>query len=255
MRAFFAMLVGVPLLMAAGLLGLFLIWGNRLPVPTNVEELKPRARSVVYDRNDVAIGGYFTENRNPIPLADVPPQLKQAVLAAEDHRFYGHWGINLIAFVRAAVRNVAAREVTQGASTITMQLARNLFLDQSRTLERKLKEIVLAVRLERSFSKDELLELYLNRIYFGEGAYGVQAAARRFFSKDVDELTVPEAALIAGLPANPAAFSPVRHPEAAQKRRNRVLHSMLEIGEISRTSYERMVSEPLGIIPGGSASG
>ena len=128
-----------------------------------------------------------------------------------------------------------------------MQLARNLFLDQSRTLERKLKEIVLAIRLERSFSKDEILELYLNRIYFGEGAYGVQAAARRYFSKDVDELTVPEAAMIAGIPANPAAFSPVRHPEAAMNRRNRVLSSMQEIGEIAaRAPTSEMVEEPLG---------
>lgn len=254
-KTFFAMLVGVPLLLAAGLLGLFLIWGNRLPVPSNVDELQPSARSVVYDRHETPIGGYFTENRNPIPLSEVPPQLKQAVLAAEDRRFYGHWGINMVAFVRAAFRNVVAREVTQGASTITMQLARNLFLDQSRTLERKLKEIVLAVRLERSFSKDELLELYLNRIYFGEGAYGVQAAARRYFSKDVDELTVPEAAMIAGLPANPAAFSPVRHPQAALNRRNRVLRSMVETGEISESSYARMAAEPLGVLAGGSASG
>jgi penicillin-binding protein 1A len=254
-KTFLAMVAGVPLLLAAGLLGLFLIWGNRLPLPTTVEELRPSARSVVFDRKGVPIGGYFTENRNPISLAEVPPQLKHAVLAAEDRRFYGHWGINMVAFARAALRNVAAREVTQGASTITMQLARNLFLDQSRTLERKLKEIVLAVRLERSFSKDELLELYLNRIYFGEGAYGVQAAARRFFSKDVGELTVPEAAMIAGLPANPAAFSPVRHPEAALRRRNRVLGSMREIGRISDAAYERMVAEPLGVLPGGSPSG
>ncbi len=249
------MVVGVPLLLAAGLLALFLIWGNRLPVPSNVEELRPSARSVVFDRHGAPLGGYFTENRNPIPLADVPPQLKQAVLAAEDRRFYSHWGINMVAFARAALRNIAAREVTQGASTITMQLARNLFLDQSRTLERKLKEIVLAIRLERSFSKDELLELYLNRIYFGEGAYGVQAAARRYFSKDVGELTVPEAAMIAGLPANPAAFSPVRHPQAALKRRNRVLGSMRETGEISEMAYERMVAESLGVLPGGSATG
>jgi penicillin-binding protein 1A len=188
-------------------------------------------------------------------LNEVPDLVRKAVLASEDRRFYGHWGINLTAMVRAFVSNVKARGVTQGASTITQQLARNLFLDQSRTLERKLKEIVLAVRLEHSFSKDEILELYLNRIYFGDGAYGVQAAARRYFGKELKDLTASEAAMIAGLPANPSAFSPVRHPEAAVGRRNRVLKAMRGQGFLDAGAYEAAVATPIEIRRGASVSG
>lgn len=249
------LLVAVPILMAAGLYALFLIWGNELPVPTTVEELQPSARSIVYDRNGEIVGGYFVEDRIPVALGEVPELMKQAILASEDRRFYSHWGLNLSAMVRALLTNVRAREVTQGASTITQQLARNLFLDQSRTVERKLKEIVLAIRLEHSFSKDEILELYLNRIYFGEGAYGVQAAARRYFGKDLAELTAPEAAMIAGLPANPSAFSPVRHPEAAQGRRNRVLKAMREMGFIDGPACDAATASPMEIRRGASVSG
>ena len=254
-KIFLIALLLVPLLMGACLYGLFLVWGDRLPVPTTVEELRPSARSVVFDRNGAVIGGYSIENRYPVALSQVPSIMIQAVLAAEDRRFYGHWGINSVAFIRAALRNLRAGEVTQGASTITMQLARNLFLDQSRTLERKLKEIVLAVRLERSFSKDEILELYLNRIYFGEGAYGVQAAAQRYFGKDAAELTIPEAALLAGIPANPAAFSPVRHPEAALARRNRVLKAMRARRDLTQGVYEEALSQPLEVLAGASTEG
>ncbi len=217
---------------------------------------RPSARSVVFDRDGATLGGYFTEDRNPITLAEVPPQLKHAVLAAEDRRFYGHWGINMVAFARAALRNIAAREVTQGASTITMQLARNLFLDQSRTLERKLKEIVLAIRFERSFSKDELLELYLNRIYFGEGAYGVQAAARRYFCEGRGGTHRPRGRDDRRtFPPIPRRSPPCAIRKRRAQRRNRVLGSMRETGEITGPAYERMVAESLGVLPGGSASG
>lgn len=255
MKAFLIALVIVPLLAAAFLYGLFFVWGDRLPVPKTMEELKPSVRSIVHDRNGVVIGGYFTENRVPVPLSEMPEHLVQAVIASEDRRFYNHWGINLTAIIRATVSNLRARGVTQGASTITQQLARNLFLDQSRTWERKLKEMVLAVRLERSFSKDEILGLYLNRIYFGEGAYGVQAAAHRYFRKNVEELTVAEAALIAGIPANPSLFSPVRHPEASKARRNRVLRGMYTLSLIDVPTYREAVASPLGILPSGSVAG
>jgi penicillin-binding protein 1A len=255
MKRFLVALVLVPILMAAGLYALFILWGNRLPVPSTVEELQPSVRSVVFDRHGATIGEYYVEDRIPVSLSSIPKQVTDAVLAAEDRRFYGHWGVNILAVLRALLRNVRAGEVTQGASTITQQLARNLFLDQSRTLERKMKEIVLAVRLERSFSKDEILELYLNRIYFGEGAYGVQAAARRYFGKDVADLTVPEAAMIAGIPANPSAFSPVRHPEAALGRRNRVLASMRERGNLDNATFRDAATTPLGVLRNASPEG
>ncbi len=255
MKRFLLAFLLVPILMAAGLYALFILWGNRLPVPSTVDELQPSVRSVVYDRHGETIGEYYVEDRIPVPLSAIPKQMTDAVLAAEDRRFYGHWGVNVIAVFRALLSNLRAGGVTQGASTITQQLARNLFLDQSRTLERKLKEIVLAVRLERSFSKDEILELYLNRIYFGEGAYGVQAAARRYFRKDVADLTIPEAALIAGIPANPTAFSPIRHPDIALSRRNRVLAAMRERGSLDAGSLREAVTTPLGVLRAGSAEG
>ncbi|MBM3286514.1 MAG: PBP1A family penicillin-binding protein [Candidatus Eisenbacteria bacterium] len=255
MKRLLIAIVVTPLLMAAGLYALFMFWGSGLPIPSTMEELRPSARSVVYDRNGSPVGNYFVEDRQPIALAEVPQTMIEAVLAAEDRRFYGHWGVNLTAIVRAFARNVRAGEVTQGASTITQQLARNLFLDQSRTLERKIKEIILAIRLERSFSKDEILELYLNRIYFGDGAYGVQAAAHRYFGEDVRDLTVPQAALIAGLPANPTAFSPVRRPERAMGRRNRVLAAMAKRGFIDTNAYQEAIAAPLGILGGASPAG
>jgi penicillin-binding protein 1A len=254
-KAFLIALITVPLLTAAFLYGLFLIWGDRLPVPKTMEELRPSVRSIVFDRNGAVLGGFYIEDRVPIPLSEMPDHLIQAVITSEDRRFYEHWGINLTAVVRAALSNLRAGGVTQGASTITQQLARNLFLDQSRTLERKLKEMVLAVRLEREFSKDEILSLYLNRIYFGEGAYGVQAAARRYFGKDVADLTLAEAAMVAGLPANPSLFSPVRHPEAARARRNRVLGGMIAEGVVAPESYRDAVDDSLEVLPSGSGTG
>ena len=255
MKAFLTALLTVPLLLAGLIYGLFAVWGNRLPVPKTMDEVQLSARSVVYDRENRVIGSYYIEDRLPVPLAEVPEHLVDAVIASEDRRFYSHWGVNIAAIARAVVRNLMAGGVTQGASTITQQLARNLFLDQSRTLERKLKETVLAVRLERSFSKDEILELYLNRIYFGEGAYGVQAAAHRYFGKDVGSLSIAEAALIAGIPANPGLFSPIRHPDAALGRRNRVLRAMRDQRVISEEEFRRSTAEDLGVLSGGSPFG
>ncbi|MBD3162456.1 MAG: PBP1A family penicillin-binding protein, partial [Candidatus Latescibacteria bacterium] len=255
MRALLLSVLVVPVVAAAFLYGLFFLWGEDLPVPKTLEELRPSVRSIVLDTDGEPVGGFYVEDRVPVPLAKMPDHLIQAVLTAEDRRFYEHWGLNLAAIVRATLRNLRAGEVTQGASTITQQLARNLFLDQRRTLERKLKEIVLAVRLERSFSKDEILGLYLNRIYFGEGAYGVQAAAHRFFGKDVSALSVSEAAMIAGIPANPSRFSPVRHPERARARRDRVLHGMLATGALAPPEHAAAVAESLSVLQTASASG
>ena len=245
----------VPVGAAAFLYGLFSLWGGELPVPRTIEELRPSVRSIVLDAEGEVIGGFYIEDRLPVPLAKMPDPLIQAVLTSEDRRFYDHWGINLVAIARATFRNLRARGVAQGASTITQQLARNLFLDQSRTMGRKLKEIVLAVRLERSFSKDEILGLYLNRIYFGEGAWGVQAAARRYFGKDVSQLSVSEAALIAGIPANPSRFSPVRHPEQARARRDRVLDGMLATGALDEERHAEAVAESLSVLRDASAAG
>ena len=170
-----------------------------------------------------------------------------AILSIEDRRFYSHWGIDPIRLLGALVKDIAAGRAEQGGSTITQQLARNLFLTHEKTLTRKIKEAVLAVRIEQTYTKDEILEMYLNQIYFGEGAYGLDAAAKVFFGKQVGDLGLPECALIAGLPRNPRDYSPRREPERALKRRNLVLASMLDNKRISRAQYEASSEAPLGV--------
>src|SRR5262249_9725094 len=151
----------------------------------------------------------------------IPRHLINATLSTEDRNFYQHWGVDLWGVARAAVNNLTHVRATQGGSTITQQLARNLFLTHERTVTRKLKEISLAIEIEHSYSKDQILEMYFNQIYYGEGAYGVAAAAKTFFGKPVQELTLPECALLAGLPANPSVYSPRRRPKAAVARRDK----------------------------------
>lgn len=237
----------VPLLLAGSVYGLFLLWGHNLPSPRKPQEVEPPQNSVLLDRNGEVLGEFFVENRMPLGVEQVPEIMRQAVLATEDKRFYRHWGVDLPGVTRALLSNVAARGIEEGASTITQQLARNVFLSHSQTVERKIKEAILAVRLERSFSKEEILELYLNEIYFGEGSYGVEAAARRFFGKSCRNLSLSEAALLAGLPANPAAYSPLRHPEAALRRRNSVLRRMRAAGMIDRDTHRQAESEEIAL--------
>ncbi len=234
LAVFLLTIVLVPLALAGAVSGLFLLWGSDLPSPRNPQEIEPPRKTVVLDRHGVLIDEFFTENRSPMPLAQVPEVIRQAVLATEDRRFFRHWGVDVAGVLRAITMNVTAGGIREGASTITQQLARNAFLSQSQTIERKIKEAVLAIRLERSFSKEEILEFYLNRIYFGEGTYGVEAAAQHFFGKSCREVSLPEAALLVGLPANPAAFSPTNHPQAATSRRNLVLRRMEDAGIIDR---------------------
>lgn len=236
MRVFLSLVILAPLVAAGVIYFLFLTWGDDLPSPQSLRELEPSMNTVVLDRNGQLIDEFFIENRNPVTLNEVPELMRQAFLATEDRRFFKHWGIDVQGVLRAVVANLTSGRIEQGASTITQQLARKLFLSDSQTITRKLQEMVLAIRLERSFSKEEILELYLNKIYFGEGAWGIQAAAETFFGKSCENLELPECALLAGVVANPSAFSPMRHPEAARRRRNVVLQSMQSAGVIDSTS-------------------
>jgi penicillin-binding protein 1A len=163
-----------------------------------------------------------------VALKDLPPYLPKAFIAIEDRRFYSHWGVDPIGIARAAVANILHRSVAQGGSTLTQQLAKNLFLTQERTLQRKLQEVELALWLERKHSKAEILELYLNRVYFGSGAYGVEAAAQRYFGKSARNVTVQEAAMLAGLVKSPSRLAPNRNPEGAEKRTQTVLAAMAD---------------------------
>ncbi|MCA9729377.1 MAG: PBP1A family penicillin-binding protein, partial [Candidatus Eisenbacteria bacterium] len=246
MRIFLTLVILVPLSMAGAVYLLFFLWGDELPSPRTLRELEPSVNSVVLDRRGEVIGEFFVENRSTISLQEMPEQIREAILATEDTRFYRHWGWDLQGIVRAFGTNLLSGGIEQGASTITQQLARKLFLSDSQTIERKLKEAVLAIRLERSFSKDEILELYLNKIYFGDGAYGVEAAAQTYFGKPAHDLDLEECALLAGVIANPAAFSPSRKPDRARQRRNLVLRRMEQAGAID--SLTRAAAETTAVV-------
>jgi penicillin-binding protein 1A len=197
----------------------------------------------------VAAGGALLATRGEmggasIPLKELPKYVPAAFMAIEDRRFYEHFGVDLVGVTRALFANALRRGVSQGGSTITQQLAKNLFLTQERTLERKLQELVLAFWLERKFSKNQILELYVNRVYFGAGAYGVEAAAQRYFAKSARELTLAEAAMLAGLVKSPSRLAPTRNPQGAQKRAALVLAAMGEAGYVSPEMAKAVAAQP-----------
>jgi penicillin-binding protein 1A len=179
-----------------------------------------------------------------VSLKDLPPYLPKAFIAIEDRRFYSHYGVDPLGIVRAAVANILHRGVSQGGSTLTQQLAKNLFLTQERTLQRKLQEVELALWLERKHSKAEILELYLNRVYFGSGAYGVEAAAQRYFGKSAKNVTLAEAAMLAGLVKSPSRLAPNRNPEGAEKRAQTVLSAMADAKFITQAQAQASIGHP-----------
>ncbi|MGH8973478.1 MAG: PBP1A family penicillin-binding protein [Acidimicrobiia bacterium] len=188
------------------------------------------------------------QDREEVALAEIAPSLRQAVVAIEDSRFFTHKGVDFRALARAVQRNAAAGRVTEGGSTITQQYVKNVLLDPSQNLDRKLKEAVLAFQLERKYTKETILERYLNRIYFGNGAYGVQAAARSYFAKSVADLALPESALLAGLIAAPERYDPFDHPEAAQARRDVVLERMRELKVVPEADVTAARAAPMGVV-------
>ena len=179
-----------------------------------------------------------------VPIKELPPHLPRAFIAIEDRRFYSHYGVDPLGLARAALANVLRRGVSQGGSTITQQLAKNLFLTQERTLWRKMQELVFALWLERKFSKTEILELYLNRVYFGSGAYGVEAAAQRYFGKSARKVQVAEAAMLAGLVKSPSRLAPSRNPSGAERRAQSVLTAMAELGFVTEADAKAALAQP-----------
>ncbi len=223
--------------------------GQDLPTPEQMTARQTPVKTVVYDARGRVLHEFYKENRSPVPLRRIPRQMVLATLATEDRNFYSHWGVDLWGIGRAAVSNALQMRRAEGGSTITQQLARNLFLTQERTITRKLKEIALAIEIERTYSKDQILEMYFNQIYFGDGAYGIDAAAKTYFNKPVQELTLPECALLAGLPANPTLYHPRRRPEAVKARRAKVLRNMLATKAITQVEFDNAMSAPLGVTP------
>src|SRR5438067_8128415 len=241
------------LLIAAGgavaALWAFTILPRTLPSVTALETFQPLVGTKIYDDNDELITELHVERRIFVPLAHVPQSLRDAVIATEDKRFYSHFGVDPIGIVRALYQNYRRGRIAEGGSTITQQLTKVLFLTPDKSVERKLKEAVLALELERRYSKDRILEMYLNQVYFGQGSYGVEAAARTYFGKSVSELTVRESALIAGLPRAPTNYSPFDRPEAAKRRREVVLRRLVEFGSIKDEEAKRLAKTDLGLIP------
>lgn len=223
---------------------------NELPSTAHLERIEPPSNTRIFDRDGRSLGDLFAEDRIVVPLEEIPAPMVAAVLAAEDRHFYDHWGIEIPSLLRAAIANVRTGRTRQGGSTITQQLARNLFLTHERTLERKIKEALLTIRLERIYSKDEILGMYFNQIYYGNGAHGAKSAAREYFGKDLSELTVGECAYLAGLPANPTLFDPRRRPENSKKRQVLVLSMMLRSGAISRADADSAKAAPIEILSG-----
>lgn len=222
--------------------GFFLYWQGiyeKKAAQFNLAELgKMEAASLIFDRNGRQIGKILVENREVVSLSKISKNLQDAVVAAEDNRFYEHKGIDYLGMVRAALKNYNAGKIRQGASTVTQQLARNSFSLKERTYERKIVEAFLARRIEENCSKEKIMEYYLNRVYFGGGLYGAESAARGYFGKPASELSIGEAATLAGLLKSPNGLSPWRNPTGAEQARNFVLGRMFEIGKITQTQRD-----------------
>lgn len=234
---------------AASAFWVFTVLPGSLPSVTELETFQPIQGSRLYDDNDELIAEFQVERRSFVPLAQIPPALKDAIIAVEDSRFYSHYGVDPIGIARAIYQNFRRGRIVEGGSTITQQLAKVLFLTPDKSLNRKLKEAFLALELERRYSKDRILEMYLNQIYFGQRAYGVEAAARTYFGKSAAELTLPEATLLAGLPKAPTSYSPFNHPAIARQRRSHVLNRMAEVGTITPAQARQAMVTELGLIP------
>ncbi len=215
-----------------------------LPAVGSLDEYLPYLTTRVYDSKGNVISELFTERRVWIPLNKIPVDLQNAFIATEDDRFFKHWGISPRGLIRAAVKNFLAGRVVQGGSTITQQLSKLIFLTQERTFARKVREFLLAIQIERRFSKQEILQMYMNQVYFGQGAYGVAAAARIFFGKPVEELTLPESALLAGLPRLPSYYSPFNNPQRSMNRRATVLMRMRQMKYITPQEEQMALAQP-----------
>ncbi len=227
--------------------GLTLVYSVNLPQIQDLEHYQPSTITDLYDRKGRVIGSFALERREVVGYDGFAPVLRQAVISIEDKNFESHWGINVFRVAGAAWHDLRSPGRAQGASTLTMQLARNLFLSSDRTAVRKIQEAYLAIQIERAFTKEQIFTLYGNQIYLGSGNYGFEAASQYFFSKHARDLTLTEAALLAGLPKGPVAFSPLLNPERALHRRNLVLTEMESDGVITRAQADAARKTPLGL--------
>jgi penicillin-binding protein 1A len=245
-RFIFGLLVLLSALLGA-MGGLLLVYSTDLPQVEELEHYRPISTTELYDVNGHTIGSFALQRRVVASYNDFPPVLIQALISTEDKDFYRHWGVNVWRIAGAAYRDIESGGKVQGASTLTMQLARNLFLSPDRSFRRKIEEALLAIQIERRFTKGQILTLYANQIYLGHSVYGFEAASEFYFSKPAKKLALPEAALIAGLPKSPVVFSPINHPDRALHRRNLVINNMLEDGKITARQADAARNAPLGL--------
>ncbi|MGD0892741.1 MAG: PBP1A family penicillin-binding protein [Terracidiphilus sp.] len=229
------------------LAGLTLVYSVDLPQINDLERYRPSTTTDLYDRKGRIVGSFALERRVIVNYDDFAPILREAVISIEDKSFESHWGINVFRVVGAVWHDIRSHGRAQGASTLTMQLARNLFLSSERTAARKVQEAYLAIQIERAFTKQQIFTLYGNQIYLGHGMYGFEAASEFYFSKHASQLNLTEAALLAGLPKGPVAFSPLLNPEKALRRRNLVLSEMESDGDITHAQAETARQAPLGL--------
>src|SRR5438552_7436369 len=238
------------LLLSAGLgtlAGLVFVYSSDLPQVRELEDYQPDVMTELYADNGAAIGSFALERRVMVSYDQIPQVLKDAVLSVEDRHFENHWGVDVIRIVRAGLRDVLEWRKAQGASTLTQQLTRMFFLTPEKTWRRKFQEMLLAIQIERRFTKPQIFTMYVNEVSLGQGNFGFEAASQFYFGKHIGDLTLSEAALLAGLPKTPTAYSPLLHPERAVQRRNQVLLAMIDNHKISREEYEHAKAAPLGL--------
>jgi len=243
-----ALAVLLLLAVAVGsLTGLMLVYSVNLPQIDDLTRYRPDTTTELYDIHGRIFGSFALQRRVLVNYTDLSPLLRQAVISIEDKNFESHWGVNFFRVLGAAYHDLTSKSRAQGASTLTMQLARNLFLSNERTFGRKLQEVLLSIQIEHTFTKQQIFTLYANQIYLGHGVYGFEAGSEYYFSKHAKDLTLPEAALLAGLPKGPSEYDPVVNPDKAFRRRNMVVNAMLEDGKITAAQANGARSAPLGL--------
>lgn len=233
-------LVALGIIMGIVVFGIVVKYRLEIPnIQQLVEDYTPAAPSTIYDRNNKEIDILYTEARDLATIDEIPEYLKNAFIAIEDKKFYSHNGIHFKGLIRAIITNIRKGKASQGGSSITQQLAKNAFLSSERKLSRKIKEAILTFEMERTYTKDEILEKYMNEIYFGSGSYGVKTAAKQFFQKDIKDINLAEAAMLAGIPNRPSKYDPVKNLENALSRQKVILKEMLDDGHITKEEYEK----------------
>src|ERR1700686_750515 len=245
-RVLFGLLVLVAALVGATA-GLLLVYSTDLPQVEQLEHYRPSSITELYDGQGRIIGSFALQRRVVATYNDYPQVLRDALISIEDKDFYRHWGINVWRIAGAAYRDIESGGRVQGASTLTMQLARNLFLSPDRSFHRKIEEALLAIQIERRFTKEQIFTLYANQIFLGHVVYGFQGASEYYFGKPAKQLTLAEAALLAGLPKAPGLYSPINHPDRATRRRNLVINGMLEDGKITAPQAVDARNKPIAL--------